>query len=137
MARSQRVPSPFLSFGSDRRSPGTPFLIDQARGDTVPPLKNGIFDYLSAQVLRLVRGDGCLLLVSIVVLTAPICAILPNATVLILFAPLLIRVCRTMGIDFAPPIMLLVFVANASGLLTRPIHSPLRRRNVYRYQALS
>jgi Na+/H+ antiporter NhaD/arsenite permease-like protein len=78
----------------------------------------GIFDYLGARVLRLVRGDGRLLLLSIIVLTAPICAILPNATVVILFAPLLIRVCRTMGIDFVPPIMLLVFVANASGLLT-------------------
>src|ERR1700678_2745211 len=31
---------------------------------------------------------------------------------------LLIRVCSKMGIDFAPPILLLVFVANASGLLT-------------------
>ena len=51
-------------------------------------------------------------------MTAPICAILPNATVVILFAPLLIRICRKMDIDFAPPVMLLVFVANASGLLT-------------------
>ncbi len=78
----------------------------------------GIFEYLGALVLLRVRGDGRLLLLSIVVLTAPICAILPNATVVILFAPLLVRVCRKMGIDFAPPIMLLVFVANASGLLT-------------------
>src|SRR5277367_2996726 len=78
----------------------------------------GIFDYLGAIVLRIVRGDGRRLLLSIIVLTAPICAILPNATVVILFAPLLIRVCRKMEIDFAPPIMLLVFVANASGLLT-------------------
>ena len=81
-------------------------------------IPTGIFDYLGARVLRLVRGDGRLLLVSIIVLTAPICAILPNATVVILFAPLLIRVCRKMGIDFVPPIILLVFVANASGLLT-------------------
>ena len=55
---------------------------------------------------------------SIIVLTAPICAILPNATVVILFAPLLIRVCIRMAIDFVPPIVLLVFVANASGPLT-------------------
>jgi Na+/H+ antiporter NhaD/arsenite permease-like protein len=81
-------------------------------------IPTGIFDYLGARVLRLVRGDGRLLLLSIIVLTAPICAILPNATVVILFAPLLIRVCRKMGIDFGPPIILLVFVANASGLLT-------------------
>jgi Na+/H+ antiporter NhaD/arsenite permease-like protein len=78
----------------------------------------GIFDYLGARVLQLVRGDGRLLLLSIIALAAPICAILPDATVVILFAPLLIRVCRKMGIDFLPPIMLLVFVANASGLLT-------------------
>jgi Na+/H+ antiporter NhaD/arsenite permease-like protein len=81
-------------------------------------IPTGIFDYLGARVLRMVRGDGRLLLLSIIAMTAPICAILPNATVVILFAPLLIRVCRRMGIDFAPPIMLLVFVANASGLLT-------------------
>ena len=81
-------------------------------------IPTGIFDYLGARVLRLVRGDGRLLLLSIIVLSAPICAILPNATVVILFAPLLIRVCGKMGIDFAPPIMQLVFVANTSGLLT-------------------
>ncbi|MFZ1889351.1 MAG: SLC13 family permease [Candidatus Binataceae bacterium] len=81
-------------------------------------IPTGIFDYLGAWVLRLVRGDGRLLLLSIIVLTAPICAILPNATVVILFAPLLIRVCRKMGIDFMPPIILLVFVANSAGLLT-------------------
>jgi Na+/H+ antiporter NhaD/arsenite permease-like protein len=81
-------------------------------------IPTGIFDYLGARVLRLVRGDGRLLLLSIIILTAPICAILPNATVVILFAPLLIRVCRKMGIDFGPPIILLVFVANSSGLLT-------------------
>ena len=81
-------------------------------------IPTGIFDYLGARVLRLVRGDGRLLLLSIIALTAPICAILPNATVVILFAPLLIRVCRKMGIDFVPPMILLVFVANASGLLT-------------------
>src|SRR5271167_577260 len=78
----------------------------------------GIFDYLGARVLQIVRGDGRRLLLSIIVLTAPICAFLPNATVVILFAPLLIRVCRKMGIDFVPPTILLVFVANASGLLT-------------------
>ncbi len=81
-------------------------------------IPTGVFDYLGARVLRLVRGDGRLLLLSIIVMTAPICALLPNTTVVILFAPLLIRVCRKMGIDFAPPVMLLVFVANASGLLT-------------------
>src|ERR1700733_6656525 len=81
-------------------------------------IPTGIFDYLGAAVLRLVRGDGRLLLLSIIALTAPICAILPNATDVILFAPLLIRVYIKMGIDFVPPIILLVFVASASGLLT-------------------
>ncbi len=81
-------------------------------------IPTGIFDYLGARVLRLVHGDGRLLLLSVIALTAPICAILPNATVVILFAPLLIRVCRMMRVDFASPVILLVLVANASGLIT-------------------
>src|SRR5690242_7578638 len=47
-------------------------------------IATGLFDYLGAVALRLVRGDGRRLLIAIVVITAPICAFLPNATVVIL-----------------------------------------------------
>jgi Na+/H+ antiporter NhaD/arsenite permease-like protein len=81
-------------------------------------IATGLFDYLGAIGLRLVRGDGRRLLFAIAGLAAPICAFLPNATVVILIGPLIVAVCERMKIDFVPPLILLVFVANSSGLLT-------------------
>jgi Na+/H+ antiporter NhaD/arsenite permease-like protein len=78
----------------------------------------GLFEYLAGIVLRLVRNDGRRLMVAIIAIAAPICAILPNATVVILVAPLIIRICRRMELDFVAPVILLVFVANSAGLLT-------------------
>jgi len=78
----------------------------------------GLFDYLGAVALRLVRGDGRRLLIAIVVITAPICAFLPNATVVILLGPLVVALCQRMDVDFVQPLLALVFVANSSGLLT-------------------
>ena len=81
-------------------------------------IATGLFDYLGAIGLRLVRGDGRRLLIAIAGLAAPICAFLPNATVVILIGPLIVAVCERMKIDFVQPLILLVFVANSSGLLT-------------------
>lgn len=77
-----------------------------------------LFEWLAGVAGRLVRGDGRRLVIAIVVIAAPICALLPNATVVILVAPLIISICGRMGIDFVPPVILLVFVANSAGLLT-------------------
>ena len=81
-------------------------------------ISTGLFDYLGAIGLRLVRGDGRRLLIAIAGLAAPICAVLPNATAVILIGPLIVAVCERMKIDFVQPLILLVFVANSSGLLT-------------------
>ena len=81
-------------------------------------IATGLFDYLGAIALRLVRGDGRRLMIAIVVITAPICAFLPNATVVILLGPLILTLCQRMEVDFVQPLMVLVFVANSSGLLT-------------------
>ena len=81
-------------------------------------IATGLFDYLGAIGLRLVRGDGRRLLIAIAGLAAPICAFLPNATVVILIGPLIVAVCERMKIDFVQPLIFLVFVANSSGLLT-------------------
>jgi Na+/H+ antiporter NhaD/arsenite permease-like protein len=63
-------------------------------------IATGLFDYLGAIGLRLVRGDGRRLLIAIAALAAPICAFLPNATVVILIGPLIVAVCERMKIDF-------------------------------------
>jgi Na+/H+ antiporter NhaD/arsenite permease-like protein len=78
----------------------------------------GLFEYLAGIALGLVRNDGRRLMMAVVIIAAPICAVLPNAAVVILVAPLIISICRQMELDFVQPVILLVFVANSAGLLT-------------------
>jgi Na+/H+ antiporter NhaD/arsenite permease-like protein len=77
-----------------------------------------IFDYLATQIVVLAKGEGKRLLLAIVGITTPICAVLPNATTVILLAPLLPPMAAELGVDFVPLLILMVFVANSSGLLT-------------------
>ncbi|MEO1186191.1 MAG: SLC13 family permease, partial [Cyanobacteria bacterium J06636_27] len=77
-----------------------------------------IFDYLAMQILLLVKGEGKRLLIGIVALTAPICAFLPNATTVMLLAPLIPPIAKQLSANFVPLLILMVFVANSAGLLT-------------------
>lgn len=77
-----------------------------------------IFDYLATQVVLLAKGSGKRLLLGIVAITTPICAVLPNATTVMLLAPLLPPMAAEIGVNFVPLLILMVFVANSAGLLT-------------------
>nr|WP_228014573.1 SLC13 family permease [Fortiea sp. LEGE XX443] len=77
-----------------------------------------IFDYLATQIVILAKGDGKRLLLSIVAIVTPICAVLPNATTVILLAPLIPPMAEEIGINFVPLLILMVFIANSAGLLT-------------------
>lgn len=77
-----------------------------------------IFDYLATQIVTIAKGQGKLLLLGIVAITTPICAVLPNATTVMLLAPLIPPIAQDIGIDFVPLLILMVFVANSAGLLT-------------------
>lgn len=77
-----------------------------------------VFDYLATQMVSLARGQGKLLLLGIVAITTPICAVLPNATTVMLLAPLIPPIAQDIGIDFVPLLILMVFVANSAGLLS-------------------
>ncbi len=77
-----------------------------------------IFEYLATQIVLLAKGQGKRLLLGIVVITTPICAILPNATTVMLLAPLIPPIAAEVGVDFVPLLILMVFVANSAGLLT-------------------
>jgi Na+/H+ antiporter NhaD/arsenite permease-like protein len=77
-----------------------------------------IFDYLATQMVLLAKGRGDRLLLGIVAITTPICAVLPNATTVMLLAPLIPPIAAEVGVDFVPLLILMVFVANSSGLLT-------------------
>ncbi len=77
-----------------------------------------IFDYLATQMVVMAKGEGKRLLLGIVAITTPICAVLPNATTVMLLAPLIPPIAAEIGIDFVPLLILMVFVANSAGLLT-------------------
>jgi len=77
-----------------------------------------IFDYLATQMVLLAKGEGKRLLLGIVAITTPVCAMLPNATTVMLLAPLIPPIAMDLGIDFVPLLILMVFVANSAGLLT-------------------
>ncbi|MEA5619073.1 SLC13 family permease [Cronbergia sp. UHCC 0137] len=77
-----------------------------------------IFDYIATQIVILAQGKGKRLLLGIVGLVTPICAVLPNATTVMLLAPLIPPMAEELGINFVPLLILMVFVANSAGLLT-------------------
>ncbi len=77
-----------------------------------------VFEYLATQMVLLAKGKGWRLLLGIVGITTPICAVLPNATTVMLLAPLIPPLAQEIGVDFGPLLILMVFVANSSGLLT-------------------
>lgn len=68
--------------------------------------------------MRYTGGSGKRVLLGIICLVAPICAFLPNATVILLLAPVIIRVARALDIDFVPLLILAAVTSNAAGLLT-------------------
>jgi Na+/H+ antiporter NhaD/arsenite permease-like protein len=77
-----------------------------------------IFDYLATQIVILAKGEGKRLLLGIVAIVTPICAVLPNATTVMLLAPLIPPMAEELGLNFVPLLILMVFVANSAGLLT-------------------
>ena len=77
-----------------------------------------IFDYLGTQIVILARGDGKRLLLGIVGIVTPICAVLPNATTVMLLAPLIPPIAQEVGVNFVPLLILMVLIANSAGLLT-------------------
>ncbi|MEN9276694.1 MAG: SLC13 family permease, partial [Gloeomargarita sp. GMQP_bins_5] len=77
-----------------------------------------IFEYLAAQIVLLAKGQGRNLLLAVVGITTPICAVLPNATTVMLLGPLVPPLAQDIGVDFVPLLTLMVLIANSAGLLT-------------------
>lgn len=80
--------------------------------------KTGLFERLGALLLRATGGSGRRFLLLLVALVAPLCALLPNATTVILVAPVILGVCRALKIDFVGPLVLTAIISNSAGLLT-------------------
>jgi len=80
--------------------------------------KTGLFDRIGALCLRFVRGSGKRYLLLLVMLVAPICALLPNATTVILLAPVIIGIARALNVSFVGPMVITAIVSNSAGMLT-------------------
>lgn len=80
--------------------------------------KTGIFERVGDRFLRATGGSGKRFLILLVALVAPVCALLPNATTVILVAPIIIGVARALKVDFVGPMILTAIVSNSAGLLT-------------------
>jgi len=78
----------------------------------------GIFEHVGTRFLLATRGSGKRFLLMLIAMVAPICAFLPNATTVILLAPIIIRVAQALEVDFVGPMILLAIVSNSAGLLT-------------------
>src|SRR5262249_501998 len=78
----------------------------------------GIFEWIGVRVCQLSRGSGKRMLLLMLIVIAPFAAVLPNAIIVILLAPVVIRIAELFETDFVPLLLLLVFFGNSSGLLT-------------------
>ena len=63
----------------------------------------GIFEYVGSRYLLATRGSGKRFILSLFLLVGPLCAVLPNATTVILLAPIIIRVALALEVDFRGP----------------------------------
>jgi Na+/H+ antiporter NhaD/arsenite permease-like protein len=81
-------------------------------------VSTGIFDRVGAIYLRATQGSGKRFLLLLIALVAPLCAVLPNATTVILLAPIIIRVALALEVDFVGPLVFAAIVSNSAGLLT-------------------
>lgn len=77
-----------------------------------------VFEYLSTQMIRLSHGKGKLVLIAITIVTGLFSSLLPNATTVLLLAPLLPPLAELIEVDFVPLLVLMALAANSGGLLT-------------------
>jgi Na+/H+ antiporter NhaD/arsenite permease-like protein len=77
-----------------------------------------VFDYLATKIVLFAQGEGKRLLISIVGIVTVVCSVLPNATTVMLLAPLIPPMAQELEINFVPLLILMVLVANSAGLLT-------------------
>ncbi len=78
----------------------------------------GIFEYIGTYYLRATKGSGRRFLLGLIILVAPLCAVLPNATTVILLAPIIIRVATALDVDIVGPMVLTAIISNSAGMLT-------------------
>jgi Na+/H+ antiporter NhaD/arsenite permease-like protein len=78
----------------------------------------GIFEQIGIRFLSATKGSGKRFLLGVVALVSVLCAFLPNATTVILLAPIIIRITKALDVDFVGPMVVTAIISNSAGLLT-------------------
>ncbi|HSM90946.1 MAG TPA: SLC13 family permease [Desulfobacterales bacterium] len=78
----------------------------------------GIFEQIGIRFLSATKGSGKRFLLGVVALVSVLCAFLPNATTVILLAPIIIRIAKELDVDFVGPMVVTAIISNSAGLLT-------------------
>ena len=78
----------------------------------------GIFEQIGTRFLLATKGSGKRFLLGVVFLVSLLCAFLPNATTVILLAPIIIRIAKELDVDFVGPMVVTAIISNSAGLLT-------------------
>jgi hypothetical protein len=65
-----------------------------------------------------VLGDGKRFLLGLIAIVTPLCAFMPNATTVILLAPIIIRTAKALDVDFVGPMIFMALISNSACLLT-------------------
>ena len=78
----------------------------------------GIFELIGTRFLSATKGSGKRFLLGVVALVAVLCAFLPNATTVILLAPIIVRISKALDVDFVGPMVVTAIISNSAGLLT-------------------
>jgi len=78
----------------------------------------GIFEQIGIRFLSATKGSGKRFLLGVVALVSVLCAFLPNATTVILIAPVVIRITKALDVDFVGLMVVTAIISNSAGLLT-------------------
>jgi Na+/H+ antiporter NhaD/arsenite permease-like protein len=78
----------------------------------------GIFEQVGIRFLSATKGSGRCFLLGVVALVSLLCAFLPNATTVILLAPIIIRITKELDVNFVGPMVVTAIISNSAGLLT-------------------
>lgn len=78
----------------------------------------GVFEWLAIQLARLAKGNGLLITVFFMVLTAVLSAFLDNVTTVILMAPITILLCQLLEMPAVPVLIMEAIFSNIGGTAT-------------------
>jgi len=78
----------------------------------------GVFEWLAIKLARLAKGNGLVIVVLFVVLTAVLSAFLDNVTTVILMAPITILLCQLLEMPAVPVLIMEAVFSNIGGAAT-------------------